>query len=78
MSLKRGHFERIVICSEQLEEFDQLARRALEERKRRYEEWKGWKPRMGQLAAVRILPKQKISPAPNASAMLASYDRAGK
>ena len=76
MPFKRGHFERIVACSEKLNEFDELARKALEERKRRYEEWAAWKPKPP--APVWLLTRQRNSPAPTESTAVAAYDHAGK
>jgi len=78
MPFKRGHFERISARSEKLEELDGLAKRALEERKLRYEQWKSWKPKQSLPAGVWPLSKPKNLPAPTESGVVAAYDCAGQ
>ena len=78
MTFKRGHSERISACVEKLEEFDKLARIALEERKLRYEEWKDRKPKPAPPASVRVWSKPRDMPAPTGSTMVAAYDLAGQ
>lgn len=73
---KRGHSERTIARSKKLEEFDQLATKALEERKRKYDEWKAWKPKPASSGWLRSKPRN--SPTPMESTMVAAYDHAGK
>ena len=78
MSCKGGHFERITACSEKLEEFDELAREALENRKLRHEEWKTWKPKPAPSTGVRLWPKARNEPVPTESTMVTTYNLAGQ
>jgi hypothetical protein len=79
MSFQRGYFEQISARLEQLEKFDDLARKALEQRKLRYEEWRTWRSdQFSPTSLLRIKPKLRNSPAPNDSIMVAAYDFAGQ
>ena len=66
MSFQRSYFERIGARTGKLEEFDELARKALEERELRYKEWKAWKPSPVPPTATRgwLRSKPRDSPAP--------------
>ncbi len=75
---KRGFIERIIVRSGKLEEFDQLAKKALGERRLRHEEWKAWKARPTPAAGVRLLSKPRNSPVPTESTMITAFDRAGQ
>jgi len=78
MSCKAGHLERITACSEKLEEFDELARAALENRKLRHEEWKNWKPKPAPSTGVRLWVKAKKEPVQTESTMVTAYNLAGQ
>lgn len=78
-AFKRGHIELISARSGKIEEFDQLAKKALGERKLRHEEWKVWKAKPAPAAGVRLLAKSRNSLAPNSESIVATaYDRAGQ
>ena len=78
MPFKRGHIERISARSRKLEEFDELARKALGERRLRYEGWQAWRSKPAPSSGVRFLSKSKNTAAPTESTMVAAYDRAGQ
>ena len=76
---KRGHIERISARSGKIEEFDQLAKKALGDRKLRHDEWKAWKAKPAPATGVRLLTKSRInSPVPTESIFVTAYDRAGQ
>jgi hypothetical protein len=60
-----------------LQEFDELARKALEARKLRYEEWKARKPKLVPPTA-KLLSKLRNPPAPTERTMLDAYNFAGQ
>jgi hypothetical protein len=82
--LQQGYFERITARSEKLQEFDELARKALEERELRYKEWKDWVPKLVPPTAARgwYRPKPRNSPAPapepTERTMVDAYNLAGQ
>ena len=76
MPFKSGHIERVSARSRKLEEFDQLAWKALGERKLRHEEWKGWKSKPAPIAGVRLLKRHSLLA--TESTMVINYDRAGQ
>ena len=78
MIFKGGHYERITACSEKLEEFDELAREALENRKLRHEEWKTWKPKPAPSTGVRLWPRARKEPVSTESTMVTAYNLAGQ
>lgn len=59
MLFKLGRHERIDANSEKLEEFDELANKALEERKSRYKEWEDREPRPAPPTGVRFWAKPR-------------------
>lgn len=75
MLCKLGHLERIDAYSEKLEEFDELANKALKERKSRYKEWKDREPRPAPPTGVRFWAKPRKEP--TRSRLVAAYDIAG-
>ena len=80
MVFQRSYFERIGARSGELEEFDELARKALEERELRYKEWKAWKPNPVPLTGTRrwLRPKPRDSPALTEETMTDAYNLAGQ
>ena len=79
MPFKRRYLGLISTRSKKLEEFDELAMEALEQRKRRYEEWETRKLNPAPPNNVQWLrSKPRSSPAPTESTMVAAYDRAGQ
>ena len=80
MAFQRSHFERIGARSGELEEFDELAQKALEDRKLRYKEWKAWKPNPVPPTATRgwLRPKPRNSPAPTERTLTDGYNLAGQ
>jgi hypothetical protein len=84
MPLQQGYFDRIAARSEKLEEFDELARKALEERKLRYKEWKDWVPKLVPPTAARgwLRPKPRnplaTAPEPTERTMVDAYNSAGQ
>lgn len=79
MPYQRGYFEHISARSEQLAKFDELARKAVEQRKLRYEEWRTWKSDLtASTGVLRLRPKPRNSPTPNDAIMVATYDLAGQ
>ena len=88
MPFQGSYFERIGARTGKLEEFDELARKALEERELRYKEWKAWKPNLVPPAASRgwLRSKPRNSPAlapapipaPTERTMADAYDLAGQ
>jgi len=70
--------ERITARSEQLEEFDELAREALESRKLRHEELKTRKPKPVPSTSVWLWPKARNEPVPTESTMVTAYNLAGQ
>ena len=63
-----------------LEEFDDLARKALWKREFRYKEWKDWKPKPVSPAAISgwLRSKPKNPPAPTEETMADAYNLAGQ
>ena len=80
MAFQRSYFECIGARSGELEEFDELARKALEERELRYKEWKAWNPNPVPPTATRgwLRPKPRNSPAPTEGTMVDAYNLAGQ
>jgi hypothetical protein len=79
MPFKRGYFEQLSARSEQLEKFDELARKALEQRRLRYEEWKTWRSDVSfSNSVMRLKSKVRSSPAPGDGTMAAVYNLAGQ
>ena len=82
MQFQQGCFERIAARSKKLEEFDELARKALEERELRYEEWKAWKlepvPSTASRGWLRSKPKKPLALAPTEKTMVDAYNLAGQ
>jgi len=65
--------------SEKLKKFDELARKALERRKLRYEELRTWRSdQISSPSLLRLRSRPRNSPAPNESIMVAAYDLAGQ
>jgi len=78
MSCKGGHLEQITACSKQLEEFDELAREALENRKLRHEEWETWKLKPSPSTGVRLWSKARNEQVPTETTMVTAYTLAGQ
>ena len=80
MPFQRSYFERIGTRSEKIEEFDELARKALEEREFRYKEWNAWKHNPVPPTAARgwLRSKPRNTPAPTESTMVDGYNLAGQ
>jgi len=82
MAFQRDHFQRIAARSENLEEFDELARKALKERELRYKEWKVWKPLPVPPTPtgrwLRSKPRNPPALPPTKGEMADAYNRAGQ
>src|SRR6266404_2749511 len=79
MPFKRVYFEQTNARLQQLEKFDELARKTLEQRKLRYEEWRTWRSDLiNSTSVLRLKYKPRNSLAPNDSTMVAAYDHAGQ
>ena len=80
MSFQRSYFERIGARTGKLEEFDELAKKALEERELRYKEWEAWKPNSAPPTATRgwLRSIAKDPPAPTERTLADAYNRAGQ
>ena len=84
MPFQRSYFERIGARTGKLEEFDEIARKALEERELRYKEWKAWRPNPVPPTTSRgwLRSKPRNSPAPiptsTEGTMVDAYNRAGQ
>ena len=80
MAFQRSYFERIGARSGELDEFDELARKAIEERGLRYKEWKAWNPNSVPPTATRgwLRSKPRNSPAPTERTMADAYNLAGQ
>ena len=76
---QRGYFEHISARMEQLQKFDELARKALEQRKLRHDDCKAWKSDLiASTSLLRLKPKPRNSPMPSDTFMVAAYDQAGQ
>lgn len=76
---QRGYFEHTSARSEQLGKFDELARKALEQRRLRYEEWRTYKADLiASTSVLRLKPKPRNSPMPNDAFLVTAYDLAGQ
>jgi len=79
MPFQRGYFEHMSARREQLEKFDELARKAVEQRRLRFEEWRTWRSDLiASTSVLRLKPKARNSPTPNDAIMVATYDLAGQ
>ena len=77
--LQRGYFEHTSARSEQLRNSDELARKALEQRKLRYEEWRTYKVDLiASTSLLRLKQKPRNSPMLSDAFMATAYDLAGQ
>ena len=75
---QQGLLNQINIRSEKLKDYDDRAKKALEERNRRYREWKAWKPDPGpSTKGFKLGVRPKIPQTPTEGTLVAAYGHTG-